>query len=670
MSDLPVPPDPLRMTRTATLRIALDPSDDVETRAAMPDGGGLPITFSSTFPVERYDWWADERYLEVLEHAPDAIDLSRARDGLPFVDTHNIESIDAQLGRVRDIQLRADGRLTGRLVLSQRQKAQDYARDLRDGLVGEVSVGYRIDPRFVEREAAGDGLPVYRIRKWTPHEVSAVPVPADPSVGVGRSMTAADAARYAVPRPVHPIRAETVAAAADDSDLTATIAAPQGEERAMPGEMQDTAPTGASVVVTRAEGESPEQAARVKQLAKTAEEHGISDVFSRGMAAGQSPDEISREMFSELRSRTKKGPQYGAPVTLTEKEERQYSLARAILQADSGESGFEREVSEDIAKRLPVGYKPKGTGLFIPTNLQLRVALEAGTTSLGGAAVFTQFGGMIDFLRNATMVMRAGASLFPGLSAPVSFVKQTGTGTAYWVDETPSGDVTESNMTFGTVSLTPKTLQATQAFSRQVLLQAQRVVNLETKVREDLVRLHALAIDAAALTGTGTLQPLGAVNNTNLGLVTLGTHGAVPTYEILVDQEVQVRSANVTAPIATLTTPGIAGRLKKTQQFASTNGVPVWTGGLIEGVANGAPAYATNQVPANLTKGTSTTICHAIITAAWRHLLIGEFGAAEIITDPYAQKKKGLIEVTSFQMVDLNVEHDGAFSVIKDARLA
>jgi HK97 family phage major capsid protein len=434
---------------------------------------------------------------------------------------------------------------------------------------------------------------------------------------------------------------------------------------------EDTAPTGASTVhVTRTEGESPELAARMKQLAKTAEEHGIAGVFTRGASEGQTADQISDAMFTELRGRTKRGPQYGAPVALTEKEEQEYSVAKAILLADTGEKGFEREVSDEIAKRLPQGYKPAGTGLFVPTNLKMRVALEAGTSSLGGSAVVTEYGGMIDYLRNAAMVLRAGATMFPGLSAPVSFVKQTGTGTAYWVDETPGSDVTESNMTFGLVSLTPKTLQATQAFSRQVLVQARNVMNLESKVREDLVRLHALAIDAAALTGTGTLQPLGAVNNTNLGVVALGTHGAVPTYDNLVDQEVQVRTGNVTGPIATLTTPGIAGKLKKTQQFASTNGVPVWTGGLIEGTANGAPGFATNQVPSNLTKGTSTTICHAIITAAWRHLLIGEFGAAEIITDPFAKKKQGLIEVTSFQMIDMAIEYDAAFSVVKDARLA
>ena len=667
----PDAPDVSTTTRTATLRIELDRAAlamEESTRAAGEESRGIPVTFSSEHPVERYDWWEDERYLEVLEHSPSAVDLSRAVNGLPFVDTHNIYSVSAQLGRVMDVSLRADGKLAGRLMLSRRQSAEDYRRDLMDGLVGEVSVGYRIDPTRVDRKTAEGQLPRYVVKRWTPHEVSAVPVPADPTVGVGRSMTKEQVAALSVPRPVVQTRAD---AAAQSLESPPAETAPKGEERVMAVEETTATPNGApAVTVTRSEGENPNNDTRRRALAELAEKHGVQDVFARGMANGADIDTISRDMMGALQEQRRKGPQFGAPVTLTEKEERQYSVAQAILQADSGDKGFEREVSDEIQRHLPKGYNAKGTGLFIPTNLKMRTSLEAGTSSLGGAAVFTEYGGMIDYLRNQSVILRAGARLLSGLSAPVSFVKQTGTGTAYWVDETPGSDVTESNLTLGLVTLTPKTLQATQAFSRQLLIQAQKVMNAETKIREDLTRLHALAIDKSGINGTGTLQPLGITLNTSAGTVTMGAAGAVPTYDVLVDQEVQVRTANVNGPISYVTTPGIAGKLKKTQKFATTNGEPVWTGSLLGGVLNGAPAYATNQVPSNLTKGTSTTICHAIIAGAWQHMLVGEFGAAEIITDPFAKKKQGLIEVTSFQMVDIAIEYDTAFSLILDAKVS
>ena len=54
----------------------------------------------------------------------------------------------------------------------------------------------------------------------------------------------------------------------------------------------------------------------------------------------------------------------------------------------------------------------------------------------------------------------------------------------------------------------------------------------------------------------------------------------------------------------------------------------------------------------NLVKGTSSD-CHAIILGFWPSLVIGAFGVVEIIVDPYALKKQGQIEVTSFQLVDV-----------------
>ena len=629
-----------------------------------PDASGrIPVVFSSEYAVERYDWWADQRYLEVLDHSPNAIDMTRAANGLPFLDSHEMR---AQLGRVENIGRREDGKLAGWLRFSQRQEAQDYRQDILDGIRGEVSVGYRIDPASIDIDTRNDAVPTYTVRKWTPIEVSGVSIPADPTVGAFRSGVAP---RGALPRPLMTTRAEPVVATRVVPQDPTTIPAPAGQESKMSVEETSVAPAGATVTVTRSEGETPDTAERRRSVAQLAAQHAVEDVFARGMSEGKDLDAVQRDMFNALKERAANGPRFDGRVQLTDKEERSYSFATAILAADTGEKCFEREISDELAKKLPQGYKPAGTGLFVPTNLGQRAAIVAGTSSIGGAMVFTQAGSFIDLLRNKAFVIQAGATVLPGLSAPVSFPKQNGAGTAYWVAEAGS-DVTESNLTFALVSLTPKTVQATQAFSRQLLVQASTVQNVEQLVRNDLAQLHALAIDAAAISGTGTSQPLGITKSTAVGTVTMGAAGAVPTYDALIDQEVQIRSGNVDGGLAYLTTPGIAGRLKKTQKFATTNGEAVWTGDLVNGTLNGAPAFATNQVPSNLTKGTSTTICHAIIAGAFQNLLIGEFGMAEIITDPFAKKKQGLIEVTSFQMVDVAWRHDAAFSVILDAKLS
>jgi HK97 family phage major capsid protein len=656
----------LAYDRTRAAAMASDGED------AAPESGGplIPVVFSSEYGVERYDWWEGERYLEILDHAAEAVDLSRAVNGLPFLDTHSAGSVEDVLGRVENIVLRPDRTLAGMLRLSRRESAQAYRLDVEDGIAGEVSFGYKIDPSRVDVVTSEAGLPRYIIRAWQPFEVSAVPVPADPTVGLNRAAND--------PPPAHALRRPGLPAVAAraDTDVSARSLVSTSDSRTAPPaqepahmEHSETLPTGgapAAVVVTRSEG--PTDETRRQTLAALAEKHAVSDVFSRGIAEGKSLDAISAAMVETIGTRVKAGPQFGAGIELTDRERKAYSIANAIICAQDETDGFERDVSQEIAKRLPQGYNPKG-GIFIPTNLGVRAPIVGGTSSLGGAMVFTEPGSFIDLLRNMAAVVRAGATMLPGLSAPVSFPKQLTSGSGSWVAENPGSDVTETNMTFGLVTLTPKTFQATQAFSRQLLLQARNIGNAEQIVRNDLAAVHALAIDKAAIDGTGTSnQPLGLTKNTNVGTVAMGTNGGVPTYDAFVDLEVLVRTANVMGDIAAITTPGIAGKLKKTQVFATTNGVPVWGGSLINGVVNGAPAFATNQVPSNLTKGTATTVCHAVVAGAFENFYIGEFGAIEILTDPYAKKKQGLIEVTSFQMVDMAARYDNAFAVILDAR--
>ncbi len=673
----PLPP-PIRALedgiRTAVFAVSIDRAAiEAERAAGETDDGTIPITFSSEYPVERYDWWENERYLEILEHSSAAIDLTRAASGLPFLYEH---SRYEQLGRVTAIALRADGKLAGRLRFSQRPEAQLYRHDVLDGICGEVSVGYRIDPTRVDVVTADGKLPEYRVRRWTPIEVSGVSIPADPTVGANRSDTPPAGA---LRRPTLTRADAVVSTRALPTTTDSRTDAPSGQEPPMEPENSTAPNTGGTTAVVVNRSEAPDEATRRRALAEQAEKHQVTDVFARGQAAGRSIDEIGRDIMQALRERAERGPQFGGGVQLTEGEAKRYSIARAIFAA-SGEldSGFEIDVSQQIARNLPQGYKPNGSGVFFPTNLPVmalsesqRAAIVAGTGTIGGNLTFTQPGSFIELLRNKTMVLQAGATLLPGLRSSVSFPKQSGSGTFYWVGENSGSDVTESNMTFALVSLTPKTGAATQAFSRQLLTQAEHVPEIEQLMRNDLVSIHARAIDLSAIAGLGSSnQPLGVTKNTGVGTVALGTHGAVPTYDTFVDLEVAIANGNVDGTPAYLTTPSIAGKLKKTQKFATTNGEAVWNGGLVMGAVNGGRGFGTKQVPSTLTKGTSTTICHAIVAGVFEHLMIGEFGAAEIITDVFSKKKQGLIEVTSFQMVDVALRYDEAFQVVLDARLS
>lgn len=618
----------------------------------------LAIAISSEAPVERYDWWEDERFMEVLDHSPDAVDLSYARDGLPFLVGHDSRDM---VGLVEDVGLK-DGKLRGLVRFSRSQRAQEVERDMRDGIRKKISVGYTYDRNNVTREQKdAKALPTMTLHRWKPLEASSVPIPADYDVGVGRS------AELVAARSLHLSSKRHAAPQAEESTVSdKDTAAPDQNGAAQHIDVRDA------------------NDARLKDVAELATMLDMQSVFARGMADGKDADAIRSDIRAEHKRRLDAGEQAiqngggGGLVKLTEKEEKQYSLTRAILAAaGEGQAGFEMEVSDEIGKKLGRqsakgfyfatnvrNYGMTGMNPFSPVYAQRAGLYNAST--VGAETVFDVPGTFIEMLRKRARVMQAGATMLSGLQGPVTFPKQTAAGTAYWMPENGGTDVTDSNLVLGTVTLVPTTLQSTSSFSRQLLRQA--ILDVENLVRSDLAAIHALAIDLAALNGSGsTPEPLGVIPDTNCNTVQLGTNGAAPTYTAMVqmEEEVEKDDADNTTGGAYITTPSVKRKLKTTQIFTS-EGVAIWSGG-INGVVNGYPAYSTNQAPSNLTKGTSTTVCHAIVFGHWANLLIGEWGAMEIIVDPFRLKKQGMIEITSFQMVDVDKKYAQAFCVISDA---
>ena len=357
-----------------------------------------------------------------------------------------------------------------------------------------------------------------------------------------------------------------------------------------------------------------------------------------------------------------------ATVQLNEREAKSYSYVRAIAAAlarAEGQpvSGFEAEVSQDIERNIPANYKRNG-GIFVP--LQVRSAISEAlynTSGKGASTVFTQPGEFIDMLRNASVAVSLGARVMSGLTGPVSFPSQTGGVSVSWVAENSGTDVTATNATLSSVGLTPKTLQGTTAFSRQLM--AQSSMDVEAFIRADLASAHALAWDVAVMHGTGSNnQPTGIYAASNVNAVAMG---GVPTFGKLIDMITEVLKDNALAgSLAFATTPGMAGKLAQTVIAASTDTNMIWSGKLDNGALAGYTARASNQVSATLGGGSE----HGLIFGNWSDALIGMWGALELVVDPYSLKKQGMIEVTSFQLCDIALRHAQSFCKATGATIA
>lgn len=145
------------------------------------------LSFSSEAPYERSSYFEDP-WIEVLGHKAGEVDMSRLLGGAaPLLYGHNRFAKADHVGVVEKAWIeRARGYAEVRL--SMRAELDDLWRDIKDGIVRNVSVGYQILERVLTKKNS-QGPSEFRVTRWAPFEVSVVTVPADATVGIGRADT-------------------------------------------------------------------------------------------------------------------------------------------------------------------------------------------------------------------------------------------------------------------------------------------------------------------------------------------------------------------------------------------------------------------------------------------------------------------------------------------------
>lgn len=634
------------MTQLRKMKIGtLARSMTFERDAVNAEARTVELAFSSEEPYPR--WFGTE----VLDHSKKSIRLDRLKSGGPLLLEHEPEDI---IGVVESVDLGPDR--VGRAVVrfGKSAAAEEAFQDVVDGIRRNVSVGYRVHKMLLESEGADGADPVYRVTDWEPLEISIVAVPADPTVGIGRSDADADF--------------ETEI----EGEATAVNAAAQPDAAPLETTQEKSIMTTPDITVietaARADAQKAERS-RVADIAALGEAHakrGGDKLAMQFIQSGKGVDEFRAALLDMAASAPETDTM---TIDLSARDAKNYSYTRALAAAlarAEGQncSGFEVEISQDIERHLPANAKRNG-GIFVPLSLQRTAVSEAlyNTSGKGASTVFTQAGEFIDLLRNASVAVALGARVMSGLTGPISFPKQTAGATVYWMPENDGTNVTASNATLGSVSLTPKTMQGTTAFSRQLM--AQSSIDVENFIRTDLAAAHALAWDLAVMHGSGSNnQPTGIYSASDVNSVAMG---GVPTFGKLVDMITEVLKDNALAgSLAFATTPGMAGKLAQTLVASAAGSNMIWSGSLNDGNVAGYKAVSSNQVSAVLGGGSE----HGLIFGNWAEAMIGMWGALELVVDPYALKKQGMIEVTSFQLADVALRHGQSFAKATGATIA
>ena len=595
------------------------------------DSDEMYFSFSSEEPVERYFG------KEILSHDDGAADFSRLNNGTgPFLWNHDRDTV---LGVVRNAQIDDDKRGYATIKWSQNPAAQEKRQDVEDGILSQVSFAYKIN-EVEEREED------FLVTKWSALEVSLVSIPADSSVGIGRTFEEPITMKTTTSSSVEEVSTSTseVEKVSSDSSREAEAAnappSPTTTISPMEEKIDVEAQTKAAVEAERSRSESITAMGDkydCPELARSLNGEGASVEEARTKIT-----ELREERINTVEQRIQNTP--SKEVGLEEKEIKRFSFLRALnalanptdKQAQEA-AAYEKEVSEAASR----AYGKPAAGIMVPNEV-LKRDLNVGTATAGGNLVATELlaGSFIDILRKRMALMQAGVTMLTGLEGNISIPRMTSSSTAYWVGEGASP--TESQQAFDQVNLSPKTVGAYVDYTRRTLLQSS--IDVEAMVRDDLAKVIALELDRAGLYGSGSSnQPLGLTGTSGIGTQTITTYGTFAEY---IGMETDVATANAdVASMKYLVNAAARGALKSTEKASSTAQF-VWEGDEI----NGYQAIVSNQLANN-----------DVVFGDFSQFVVATWSGLDLTVDPYAGATSGNIRIIALQDVDYGVKQPGAF---------
>lgn len=589
------------------------------------DNNTVSLSFSSETEAIR------EFGIEILDHNPESVDLSRLQNGAAVL----VDHVGDQVGVVENAEI-ANKKGLSKLRFSRNPRGQEVFNDIVDDIRRNVSVGYQIHE--ITPDGERDGMPVFRVTRWQPTEISIVGVPLDVAVGVGRSLDTKEDNK----NDIEPIQE-------DEPKQTINIIK---EERKMEDDNKEI------------------DLEKVKREARKESTREIGEMYAAGNAGGLEQDEVRKLIgegasLSDVQARAIENLKHSNEKIdavqsrdlledVKPKEKEAYSFERVLKAIASGEKadGIEGELSREL--QLKSGMASTGTRVpfFALTEQRTLVAGSGG----GAELVPDDHRGdmFIEFLRNRVKTAALGARIISGLSGNVSIPRQTATVTPASLAET--GAITPADSNYDTVALTPNRVGAASIYSKQLLIQSNP--SIAALVRDDLMSAMGIKIDDLALNGTGASnEPTGIFATSGVNTVTFGVGS--PTWAKVVEFETAVATDNAdVSNMAYLTTAGVRGAWK-TEEKASSTGIYLWQ-------ENSSPVNGYRaEVSQQFNDGTNND---KVIFGDWSQLIIANFGGGiDLEEDTISGILSGTIQIVANTFIDIAVRHPVSFAISTDA---
>lgn len=654
-------------------------------RAAGDDADNTVVfSFSSETPVMNY--WGEP---EVLSHHPDDANMLRFAEVGACLYNHDSDRITGTPERVwiDGVKGYCEERF-GSTEIAQQAKIEV----LVDGSLRGISVGFIVREWvwLPNEETFYRGIPgtedgVWVASKWEALEASHTPVPADPSVGVGRALkiptppvtdlesrkTEAEEKNEADRKRKIEIQLKEKQMLTDKQKLRAKALGLNPEtttqEQLVAAERNDAA----TQAGTKADERHAAEQARQTQIRAMANLQGSDDLADDAIKRNIGPGEFAIELAAKQRAGAL--PQ---PKDTLDKEERKdlpkFSFTRFLAGATAQLTGIggkfdglEREMAEEGIKECrEAGLTPKG--IVLPHKIMRHLSglgqrtLTVGSAASAGNLVSTDLlsGNFVEALRNTTAVGNMGVTFLTGLIGNIEIPRQTNLLTGENLSEVEGS--TAQDLETDIISLSPNRIGCEVEYSKQLLQQVGNP-SVEAWNRNELFSALSLKMDYDALNGDGTSSSMLGLRNI-LTAISLGTNGSALDWGKIIALETSAATANaLLGNLGYLTNAKVRGQLRTTLRAAAAGSQYIWEGtGEMSEVA-GYRALASNQVLATTTTGGSLNTSD-LFFGNWSDQIIAQWGGMDFVLDPFTKASNAVVRLIGNIWADTDVRHSSSFA--------
>ncbi|EHM1701841.1 phage major capsid protein [Salmonella enterica subsp. enterica serovar Newport] len=506
----------------------------------------VELAFSSEAPYSRIytDQNGDPVELkEILVHDKDAVDLDVLNDKASLLFNHEF---DNHIGVVVPGSARIDEDGVGRALVKFSQVGQlanETYDKVKEGTMSKVSVGYTVLEGHADFSKG-----VYFVTKWQPYEISIVSVPADSSVGVGRSLNTItdEPANNEENREVEVENKETEIKPEEEirSEENQENKEPENEEspsdsgnssgdsESIPQEVnpeenrseeEKSDELNTNTESERQEEPQPENKPEEEVFQRSAED--TDEIRAIGKHLNISEDEIQRaiedkeitvESFKQralnINTESKTFAKGKIKMTDTIKTlENRFDLSVAMRSLAEGKAlnGAEAEYSQEMARKAAQrGRAQRGNSVFVPTSA---LAPVAGTEIRNDS--------FVELLMKKSVLGSLGVNVLSGLTAPIAVPRMSEGALDAFGFVAENGVSQNSDVKFDNVPMSLHTFTGGVPVTRQAML---TMPNIGALIAEHILKASRIKLEQAILSaGANANARDGIVKQlTDAGLVT------------------------------------------------------------------------------------------------------------------------------------------------------